>query len=104
MFNKTWINSCQAWAAQHKKNVDLKEYLPLESFQVLCQFYGEIRRVGGEVLYLITVEGRTVVKCICECNQSGCRVSFYPEPVAMSTTFSGWSNFCNISALLLIRH
>ena len=31
-------------------------------------------------------EGRTVVKCICECNQSGRRVAFYSEPVAMSTT------------------
>ena len=34
-------------------------------------------------------EGRTVVKCICECNQSGRRVVFDPEPVAVSTTFCG---------------
>ena len=33
---------------------------------------------------LLLSEGRTVVKCICECNQSGRRVVFNPEPVAMS--------------------
>ena len=40
--------------------------------------------------YLLLSEGRTVVKSICECNQSGRMVIFYPEPVAMSTTFCGW--------------
>ena len=39
---------------------------------------------------LLLSEGRTVVKCICECNQSGLRVVFDPEPVAMSTTFCVW--------------
>ena len=46
--------------------------------------------------------GRAAVKCICECNQSRHRVVFYPEPVAMSTTPSGWwSVFCSLKALLL---
>ena len=40
---------------------------------------------------LLLSEERTVVKCICECNQSGRRVVFYPEPGAVSTTFCGWS-------------
>ena len=40
------------WVAQHQKNVDMNEYLPLEPYQVLCQFYGELRRVDGEVPYL----------------------------------------------------
>ena len=31
------------------------------------------------------------VKYICECNPSGRGVVFYPEPVAMSTAFCGWS-------------
>ena len=35
-------------------------------------------------------EGRTVVKCICECNQSGRRVVFDPWPVARSTTSCLW--------------
>ena len=48
------LNSYKAWAAQHKKKADLDEYLPLEPYQVLCQFYGELGRVGGEVPYLIT--------------------------------------------------
>ena len=41
---------------------------------------------------LLLSEGRTVVKCICECNQSGRRVVFDPDSVAMSATFCGWSN------------
>ena len=53
MFNKTWINSYKAWAAQHQKDIDLQECLPLDPYQVLCQFYGELRRVNGEVLYLV---------------------------------------------------
>ena len=36
---------------------------------------------------LLLSEGGTVVKCICECHQSGRRVVFDPEPVAISTTF-----------------
>ena len=36
---------------------------------------------------LLLSEGRTVVKCISECNQRGRRVVFGSEPVAMSTTF-----------------
>ena len=35
--------------------------------------------------HLLLSEGRTVVKCICECNQSGRRVVFNPKPVAMVT-------------------
>ena len=46
---------------------------------------------------LLLSEGRTVVKCICECNQSGRRVVFYPEPVTMSVTFCGSSAFCSVS-------
>ena len=54
---------------------------------------------------LLLSERRTVVKCICESNQSRHWVVFYPEPVAMSTTFSGWrSVFCNLGALLLLSH
>ena len=37
-------------------------------------------------LNLFLSEGRTVVKCVSECNQSGRRIVFGPEPVAMSTT------------------
>ena len=53
MFNKVWIDySYKARAAQHQKNVDLKEYLPLDPFSsVLCQFNGELR-VDKEVVYL----------------------------------------------------
>ena len=51
---------------------------------------------------LLLSKGRTVVKCICECNQSGRRVVFYPEPVAMPTTFCGWNVFCSTSALLKV--
>ena len=41
MFNKTWINSSEAFAAQHQKDLDLEEYLPLEPYQVLGQSYGQ---------------------------------------------------------------
>ena len=40
------------------------------------------------VVMAIEVELFTVVKCICECHQSRCRVVFDPEPAAMSTTFT----------------
>ena len=53
MFNKLRLILIKAWLAQHQKNADLEEYLPLEPYQVLCQFYGELRRVDGEVPYLI---------------------------------------------------
>ena len=53
MYNKTWINSYKASAAQHQKNADLEEYLPPEPYQVLGQFYGELRGVDREALYLI---------------------------------------------------
>ena len=43
-------------------------------------------RIGLKLCFLLS-EGRTVVKCICECNQSGRSVVFDSEPVAMSTTF-----------------
>ena len=46
--------------------------------------------------FLLSV-GRTVVKCICECNQSGRRVFFYSETVAMSTTFSGCTGVDGVS-------
>ena len=36
---------------------------------------------------LLLSQGQTVVKRICECNQSGRGVVFYPEPVAMSRTW-----------------
>ena len=42
---------------------------------------------------LLLSEQRTVVKCICKCNQSDLRVVFDPEPVVMSTTFCAWC-FC----------
>ena len=44
MSDKALINCNKAWAAQHQKNVDMEEYFPLESYQVLCQFYGELLR------------------------------------------------------------
>ena len=47
----------------------------------------------GMFLPLLLSERQTVVKCICECNQSGRRVVFDPELVAMSTAF------CSVSAL-----
>ena len=37
---------------------------------------------------LLLSEGRTVVKCICESNQSGRRVGFDPEPVAICQQLS----------------
>ena len=37
----------------------------------------------SDLLGYILSEGWTIVKCICEFNQSGCRVVFYPKPVAM---------------------
>ena len=43
-------------------------------------------------------EGRTVVKCIREYNQSVHRVVFDTEPVAMSTTF------CALLFLLQCKH
>ena len=46
--------------------------------------------LASVIQYLLS-EGRTVVKCICECNQSGRRVVLDPEPVAMSTTFCVWT-------------
>ena len=49
VFNKIWINSYETRAAQHKKFVDLEEHLPLEPYQVLCQFYRELRGVDGEI-------------------------------------------------------
>ena len=45
-------------------------------------------------------DGWTAVKYIYECNQSGRRVVFYPEPVAMSTNFCWCSVFSSVSALL----
>ena len=53
MFNKTWINSYEAWAAQRQKDVDLEKYSSLELNQAFCQFYGELRRVDGELPFLI---------------------------------------------------
>ena len=38
---------------------------------------------------LLLSKGQTVVKCICECNQSRRRVIFDPKPVAMSTVIYG---------------
>ena len=49
------------------------------------------------IIYSLLSEGRTVVKSISECNQSGRRVVFYLESVAMSTTF------CSASALWLFQ-
>ena len=31
-----------------KRNADLEEYLPLEPYQVLYQFHGELQRFDGE--------------------------------------------------------
>ena len=38
MFNKTWINRYRAWAAEHLKNFNLEEYLPVEPYPALCKF------------------------------------------------------------------
>ena len=46
----------KAWAAQHQNNVDLKEYLSLEPYQVLCLFCEELQKVDGEVPYLICLK------------------------------------------------
>ena len=48
-------------------------------------------------------EGRTVVKCISECNQSGCRSVCDLEPaVAMLTTFCGCHFFQQPSVMKVI--
>ena len=62
-------------------------------FQVLIKLLlvNKVLKLDEEIgLFLLLSEGRTVVKCICECNQSGRRVIFYPEPFAMSTSFCAW--------------
>ena len=56
---------------------------------------------------LLLSKGQTVVKinafvnkgADCECNQSRRRVVFYPEPVAMSTTFCKGVSICSLSTL-----
>ena len=56
------------------------------------QFYFQFKDSGG-------FELRTVVKCICECHQSGRRVVLDPEPVAMSTASCARVSFCSVSAI-----
>ena len=68
MVNKTSINSYKALAVNHQKNVDLEKYLALEGYQVLCQFYGELRRVDGEVQYLIYLKCK--FPCSTKCVQN----------------------------------
>ena len=46
---------------------------------------------------LLVSEGRTVIKCLCECHQSRRRVVFDPELVAMSTTCSVSALCCSVS-------
>ena len=46
--------------------------------------------VLSQVYYLLVIFQHLQTKCICECNQSRHRVVFYPEPLAVSTTFCGW--------------
>ena len=52
--------------------------------------------------FLLLSEGRTVVKCISECNQSGCRLVFDPEPVAMSTNYCAWSVFLQRKRVVIV--
>ena len=51
---------------------------------------------------LLLSEGRTVVKCICEWNQSGRGVVFDPQPVAMETTFCVWSVFLQRKRVVIV--
>ena len=56
-----------------------------------------------KLILLLLSEGRTVVKCICECNQRGRRVLFDPEPVTISVAFCARVSFCSVSAILLFQ-
>ena len=69
MFNKTWINSHKAWAVQRQKNVDLEKYLPLELNEAFCRFCGELRRVDGELPFVIYLKHLFPwsLKCVHKC-------------------------------------
>ena len=45
-------------------------------------------------MFLLLSEGWAVVKCICECNQSGIGAVFYPEPVGGGVSFAALAH-CN---------
>ena len=57
----------------------------------------------NDAIYFLLSVGRTVVKCICECDQSGHSVVFDPEPVDMSTTFCTRVSVCSVSPILLFQ-
>ena len=44
----TWIRVYQAWAEARNKNLNMEEYSPTELNEILCSFYGEIRRQDGK--------------------------------------------------------
>ena len=63
--------------------VPLKQCLHIGS-SLFPMLYVVLLRIREHNMVLLLPEGRTVVKCICECNQSGRRVVFNPLPLAMS--------------------
>ena len=74
--------------------------VPKLSHAQISQVTGEnVRKKRGflvrftSLLEICTSCRRTVVKCICECNQSGRRVVFDPEPVVISTAFCAYCLF-----------
>ena len=72
--------------------------LLVSSFQLSCY---ETEKAYYRSLLLS--KGRTVVKYICECNQSMHKVVFDPEPVVISIAFCAYCLFCSLSVILLFQ-